>query len=125
MKLWKPALAVSTSFFLSACGNPGGISDAEYASYKELGAPKILYSCAVPMSFIQKASMACPNIDAMSEPEKKACIEKASKRYRDPNEKIPVVNTISGVGVGATYNFILNKAKQECDGDFKVLDSKQ
>jgi hypothetical protein len=31
--------------FLSACGNPGEISDADYAAYKQLGAPKILYSC--------------------------------------------------------------------------------
>jgi hypothetical protein len=32
-------------FVCSACGNPGDISDADYQKYKELGTPKILYSC--------------------------------------------------------------------------------
>ena len=30
---------------LSACGNPGGITDDFYEKYKNKGAPKILYQC--------------------------------------------------------------------------------
>lgn len=32
-------------FFLSACGNPGGIDDDFYEKYNKMGAPKFLYQC--------------------------------------------------------------------------------
>lgn len=41
----KHLLSYLSVLSLAACGNPGGISDSEYANYKELAAPKILYSC--------------------------------------------------------------------------------
>ncbi len=30
---------------LTACGSPEGLTDEQYAVYKQLGAPKILFSC--------------------------------------------------------------------------------
>ena len=37
-------IMVIPTLILSGCGNPGGISDADYNEYQQLGAPKILYS---------------------------------------------------------------------------------
>ncbi|MDO8652418.1 MAG: hypothetical protein Q7R66_09535 [Undibacterium sp.] len=122
MKILPPiALAIG----LAACDNPGAISDQEYAKYNERGAPKILYSCAAPMPFIKKVAMACPDISSMPEAEQISCVEKATKRFSDPNEKIPSVGMVSGKGTGATYNYILDQAQHECAGDFKILESKQ
>lgn len=79
---------------LSGCGNPGGISDADYKEYKELGAPKILYSCLeMPMFGTDKE----PNV---------------------------TTSYVAGVGVNSTYNKILGDAKTRCNGEFKILDSK-
>jgi hypothetical protein len=38
-------ISVLTLLACSACGNPGDISDSDYQKYRDLGAPKILYSC--------------------------------------------------------------------------------
>jgi hypothetical protein len=125
MKKWMMSFAIGCGLIVAGCGNPGGATDSEYAQYKERGAPKILYSCAVPLPYLKKVSLTCPNISAMSEPDRLACVEKATKKYSDPNEKFPMVGMISGTGMNATYNFILSKAKQDCEGDFKILESQQ
>ncbi len=42
MKQWKFIATTGCCTLIAACGgNPGDISDAEIAKYKELGAPKI------------------------------------------------------------------------------------
>lgn len=105
---------------LTACGNPGEISDTEYAKYKELGAPKILYSCT---------QMENPNEDPkayrlclahLDQEQKKSCVKKFE------SERKPVTHTgfTAGLGVAVTYNKLLNDAKAECDGTFKIHDSK-
>ena len=107
--------------FLSACGNPGEISDSEYAKYKELGAPKILYSCnkGETLGFDPNAVLECFKLK--DDPSKElACVEKAKR------EKKPIIDVgyAAGVGVAVTYNKLLGDAKAGCDGEFKVLDSK-
>jgi len=105
-------------FFLSACGNPGGISDSEYAKYKELGAPKILYSCNT--GFLDTTAFSeC--LKLKDDPSKiHACVEKAERETK------PIIDVgyAAGVGVAVTYNKLLREAKDSCDGEFKVLDSK-
>lgn len=118
-------LAVGWAVILASCGNPGGISDSEYAKYKELGAPKILFSCSAPKPFIEIVAAECPNIIQTPTKEDLACIEKSAERHSDPNEKIPSYGYIAGVGVGATYNHILEEAKIKCSGVFKVIESVQ
>lgn len=125
MKAQSLYFAGITTFLLASCGNPGGIPDEQYAKYKELGAPKILYLCSEAQSLIKKLSDACPGISATPTESDLACIKKAQKRYIDPNEKMPTVGYAAGIGSEATYNHILNKAKIECHGDFKILEYKQ
>jgi hypothetical protein len=90
------------ALLLAACDNPGGISDADYAKYKEYGAPKILYSCTTPGKLEYDPK------------------EKGSKIGKPETS----VGYTAGIGVGATYNKLLGDAKKECNGEFKVLDSK-
>ncbi len=45
MSLFKRAVPTLGMVALVGCGNPGDISDDDYAKYKALAAPKILYSC--------------------------------------------------------------------------------
>lgn len=93
---------------LVGCGNPGGISDADYAEYKDLGAPKVLFSCTTPVN-----TSYC------------AAFQDAAKR-EECEKKEPQVSVgyKAGVGVAATYNKILQDSKEACQGEFKVLDSK-
>jgi len=112
----KHNLLLGVAFLLTACGNPGGISDENYAKYKELGAPKILYSCNRGERVLINAKcreiednakrLQCSEAEA---PEKQAVID---------------VGYTAGIGIGATYNKILSDAKGQCDGEFKILDSK-
>lgn len=118
-------LMLASAVLLVSCGNPVGISDSEYAKYKELGAPKILYSCSAPKSFIEIAAAECPNISQPPTEGDLACIKKSAERHSDPNEKIPSYGYIAGVGIGATYNHILEEAKNKCNGEFKVIESVQ
>ncbi len=102
---------------LSGCGNPGGISDAEYDEYKQLGAPKILYSCkskseAIPIKLMQY------------------CIDKpmtgeCSKESMEKAKTEANVSYVAGVGPLATYNKILQDSQKACEGEFKILESKQ
>lgn len=111
----------AVALLLSACGNPGGISDSDYAKYKELGAPKILYSC-------HKGETLGVDLDAVVEcfkfkddlDKELACTEKAKREIK------PIIDVgyAAGVGVAVTYNKLLSDAKARCKGEFKVLDSK-
>lgn len=104
---------------LSACGNPGGISDTAYAKYKELGAPKILYSCTEEGSLDAHVAE-CLNIQDVNV--LLACSEEAKSRANKP---IVNVGYTAGVGIAATYNKILGEAKNDCRGEFKILDGQQ
>lgn len=107
-------------FTLTACGNPSGISDAEYAEYKELGAPKILYACIKvewPKAEMMR-SMDCININ--DQRLKDACI----KEVNTDEKPVAHVGFTAGVGANVTYNKLLNDAKAGCDGTFKILESK-
>jgi hypothetical protein len=110
----------TVALLLAACGNPGGISDSDYAKYKELGAPKILYSChkGETLGFDLNAVVECFKLK--DDPAKLACAENAKR------EKQPIIDVgyAAGVGVAVTYNELFNDAKAGCDGEFKVLDSK-
>ena len=110
--------SLSSVFLLAACGNPGDISDSEYAKYKELGAPKILYSCAIgdPQIVRLQASANCMVQGDLSD----SCVEKAMSNWK------PDVNVgyAAGIGVAVTYNKLLGDAKNSCNGEFKILDSK-
>jgi hypothetical protein len=109
------------SLLLTACGNPEGISDADYEKYQELGAPKILFSCTGDGRYTleglqgQEACLAISDLSKQME-----CLEE----YKDP---IPITNVgyVAGVGIGSTYNKILADAKEECSGEFNVLESEQ
>ncbi len=117
----------AAALLLSACGNPGGISDLDYAKYKELGAPKILYSCTRERSLDATAALQCVEIKDMDK--ELACLEKT---LSDAKKPIIDVGYAAGVGVAVTYNKLLADAKAVCDrdssrfskGEFKVLESK-
>lgn len=114
----KHVLSYLAVLSLAGCGNPGGISDSDYAKYKELGAPKILYSCAVGDRQIARliAGGECLGRGDASD----SCVEKEMRKWKpDIN-----VSYAAGVGAAVTYNKLLGDAKAGCNGEFKVLDSK-
>lgn len=110
------AVLVATAA-LSSCGNPGGLSDAEYNEYKQLGAPKILYSC--------KSTSATYPIELMQHCIDKPMTGECSKEAMEKAKTEVKVSHIAGVGPLATYNRILKEAQKGCDGEFQVLESKQ
>jgi hypothetical protein len=105
---------------LNACGNPGGISDGEYKKYKELGAPKILYTCTRSETYDPVAAAECRNKYAGAETILD-CLKETAKRKIDP---ITDVSFSAGIGSEVTYNKLLTDAKKTCSGEFKVIDSK-
>lgn len=85
---------------LTACGNPGGLSDIEYAKYKELGSPKILYSCIQmenPDEDPKAYRLCLAHIDQV---QKNTCVKNFER------ERKPVTHTgyAAGIGVAVTYN---------------------
>lgn len=115
---------LSLLLLLSACNNPGGISDSEYAKFRELGAPKILYSCTLKNqtdpAFIKAVRECLAITNASQEVE---CLEKA--RHELTGKTIVDVGYRAGVGLAVTYNKILGEAKNDCKGEFSILESKQ
>jgi len=110
----KHVLSYLAVLSLAACGNPGGISDSEYAAFKELGAPKLLYSCATKDTDLEaRASFQCGG-------------DRKSSCYKDyiASNSEGSVSSVAGVGAAVTYNKLLADAKAGCSGNFKVLDSK-
>lgn len=104
---------VPMSLFLAGCENPGGITDDDYAKYKQLAAPKILYSCArlgtrLSMNFAK-------------------CIENPSASYctgKEASELVERDSTVqfsAGVGKFVTYNSLLQEVQASCSGEFKRL----
>jgi hypothetical protein len=103
---------------LAGCGNPGGLSDAQYNEYKQLGAPKILYSCTTTSDGNNaRQSMECLGLGQTSGRCSESSLEKAKTRVN--------VGYVAGVGPLSTYNKIIQDLQAECPGKLDVLDSKQ
>lgn len=117
----KHVISYVSVLLLSACGgNPGGMSDSEYAEYKDLGPPKILYTCLTKPDKYDYGTRECPyNKDDPAKSD--ACYKKL---LEDREKAMPAVRYTAGVGINATYNKILADAKTACNGEFKILDSK-
>lgn len=106
---------------LSACENPGGISDSEYLKYKELGAPKILYSCKTRLLRPKNPDAIKDCMKKESDPVKGIdCFQKALADMKPVVE----VGYAAGVGMAVTYNKLLGDVKAGCDGEVTILDSK-
>ena len=117
------AAVCTSAIMLSACGGkPDGMSDSDYKTYQELGAPKILYSCAQVPPLRERLRVGLEKCQGVEDSvEKLQCLDK----YNKSAEKVESIGYSAGVGVNATYNKILGDAKAECDsGDFKIIDSK-
>lgn len=127
----KKVAIVLCAFLLSACGKPSGISDADYAAYKELGAPKILFSCttrassedprSIKLQEKLKADMAACGTDF-------GCLGKVAKDSAAAIDNWPKDVNFgyrAGVGIAATYNKILGDAKKDCGGELSILEKSQ
>jgi hypothetical protein len=113
----KYCLSLAVAALIAGCGNPGDLSDADYAAFKELASPKILYRCkqSDPSTFSAKAVEDCSRFrsDARKEQE---CIESARR------EPATETKYRAGVGFAVTYNKLLSEAKQECSGGFELIE---
>jgi hypothetical protein len=124
--LSKLFLAIALVLSLTACTdpiNPGGLTDKEYEDFKQLGSPKILYSCTNTKEILWV--IACAQSSGKTHEE---CFHEADKsgRLAQKVKHVEVaVNYDFGVGPGVTYNKLLTEAKRECDGEFKILESKE
>ena len=100
---------------LAGCGNPGGISDDDYAKFQQLGAPKLLYSCTTTSdSNALEKSMECVSFKAEGECSKSA-LEKAKTKVR--------VGYVAGIGAMITYNELLQDAQAKCTATFDVIEA--
>ncbi len=100
---------------LAGCGNPGGISDNDYAKFKQLGAPKLLYSCTSTSDYpLLSLRIKCASQEAVGECSKSA-IEKSKTRVD--------VGYVAGIGAMTTYNELLQDVQTKCTGKFEVLES--
>ena len=117
----KVPLLVAITVMLSGCGNPGDISDAEYAKYKELAAPKILYACHLNFKDISPKKLATCEQEYKADPKRHLeCVNKVV----DTAERVKRFGYAAGIGFAVTYNSLLADAKAECSGELKVLKSK-
>lgn len=123
-------IIIFSLLLLAGCGNPGGVSDSTYAEFKELGAPKILFSCTRTPTIDAQAVLNCMKND-LGPTKENACLDQAKSAAN-----VPVIDVafVAGVGPGATYNKILNDAKSKCesvspllfsDAKFNVLEKQQ
>lgn len=116
----KKELVLLAALVVGGCGNPGGISDADYAAFKELAAPKILYSCIKKQEELI-AQMSCHEHSLSS---KSGALEDCVKKYKDEHPPQVDVGYIAGTGIASNYNQILLKAKSGCKGELKILEGK-
>lgn len=114
-------LIFSVMLLLTACDNTSGLSDEEYARYKELGAPKLIYSCTYkprPLFLLNEAEIhACRK--------NKEFKDQHECENKDSRELVTTVSYSAGIGTEATYNRLLTDVKNECDGQFKVIESEK
>lgn len=117
----KKIAIILCAFALAACGKPGDMSDADYAKYKDFGAPKVLYSCSIETSGTTFESIeTCSKI--VNKDEMASCLQKATSKE---NKTFTTSAYLVGVGAQATYNELLEEAKGRCKGTFKILDKKE
>ena len=109
MKLINISALTACCLLISGCGNPGGISDEEYEKYRQLAAPKILYSCA--------------KLNTKLSENFEKCLENPSASYctQDLVETKVDVGYQAGVGSSVTYNSLLRDVQASCIGEFKRL----
>ena len=100
---------------LAGCGNPGGISDTDYARFKQLSAPKLLYSCTTTSDGNAMDQM----IECLRNGSRDKCSESALEEAKTKT----VVGYAAGVGAMTTYNKLLQDAEEQCAGVFEILDS--
>lgn len=104
---------IPMSVFLTGCENPGGITDEEYARYKQLAAPKILYSCSKLATKMSVNFTKC-----MENPSASYCTGKEAKEMVETSTS---VHLSAGVGQLVTYNSLLRDIEDECAGEYKRL----
>lgn len=102
---------------LIGCGKPKEMSDEDYQKYKDLGAPKILYSCTTE-GVNSDLYLKC--LQTLKTDSNSTCLQD----LKNGDNKITSVGYTAGVGAMVTYNEILSNAKSACTGEFKILDSK-
>lgn len=100
---------------LAGCENPGGISDTDYARFKQLGAPKLLYSCTTTSDGNAMDQM----IECLRNGSKDKCSESALEEAKTKTS----VGYAAGIGAMTTYNELLQDAEEKCGGVFEVLAS--
>lgn len=109
---------------LFARGNPGGISDGQYAQFKRMAAPKLLYSCTrrpTPESFLPQARECWTSGRA-------GCDEKVHEWVEAAAETS--VDFVSGRG-SLSYDQLQRDAERTCarqvrnmgPGEFTVLEA--
>jgi hypothetical protein len=117
------AMLLAALWMLFARGNPGGISDARYAEFRKMAAPKLLYSCTrkpTPESFLPKERECWQS--------GRAGCEEAVTKWVDAGTTI-TVEFVSGTGT-ASYDDLLMDARRSCakgvggmqPGEFEVLE---
>ena len=84
-------------------------SDKDYEKYRQLAAPKILYSCA------ELSTKTSVNVEK--------CLENPNASYctQDLVETKVNVGLQAGVGRGVTYNSLLRDVQVSCSGEFERL----
>ncbi len=108
-------LLISSIFLLSSCGNPGGISDEGYDEYKQLGPPKILYSCINTARMTKPGECMQAILDNTPLPSK--CKSKETKEEAH-------ISYVAGVGAMATYNKLLADSRTACESKVNTSDFK-
>ena len=114
-------LVAAWMFFMRT---PGGISEAQYAQFKQLAAPKLLYSCTrkpTQAYLIQQTRKCAASGRAGCEQESYDSAEKGTQT---------IVEFAGGTG-STTYEEVMRQAKVNCeknqdnlgDGNFKVLEA--
>jgi hypothetical protein len=114
---------IGLSVLVASCDTPpDGMTEVDYAKYKQLGAPKLIYSCTA-----KATGSECHKIFP-SLPAKKGdphwlpeCI---TKTIKEPIFIVKEVNYGYGEGLG-NYNKLLSKARETCreHWEFEVLES--
>ena len=98
---------------LAGCGNPGGISDDDYAKFEQLGAPKLLYSCTTTSD----SNAMDQRIECLRNRSNDNCSESAFEEARTKT----IVGYAAGIGAMTTYNELLQDAEEKCTGVFEIL----
>jgi hypothetical protein len=109
-----------------AHGNPGGISDAKYAEFKQLAPPRLLYSCTrkPAREVLEQRTRDCATSG------RAGCDEAV---YEAGQAEAQTVVDFVGGQQSSNYETLLRDARENCaqnvgdmgDGEFKVLEAKK